>query len=125
MIDQKRGLRLAVLFAAAALFVGCAKYDHVAFTNVHGATDRADLGNEGITVVQGFAVAATSKAIDDDGDEMDDLTLHADDTAPLGVAPGPEASTYVFYGRSVGNGVIRVRIDGDQVATIPVTVVAQ
>lgn len=123
MVDYMR--TLCVPLCLVALLGGCAKYDHVAFSNEKGATDRGDLSNESISIVQGFAVASTALAIDSDGDEMDGLTLHADDAAPLGVAPGPDEKSYVFYARAVGNGVVRVRIDGDQVATIPVTVLPQ
>lgn len=123
VIDYMR--RLAFGLGLAALLGGCAKFDHVAFSDVKGATDRGDLANEAITMVDGYALAGKAIAIDSDGDEMDDLTLHADDTAPVGVAPGPDAQTYVFYARSVGNGVVRVRVDGEQVATIPVTVLPQ
>jgi len=114
-----------VAFATAAGLAGCAEYDHMRFTDVQGATDRADLSNEGITLVHGFAVAARGAAYDSDDDVLANLTLHTDDSAPIGIAPGPNAGTYVFYGRTVGTGQLRVRIDGDQVATIPVTVVAQ
>ena len=123
MIDKAD--RLALFLLLSAVFTGCAEYDHVVFSDIHGATDRAALANEGITLVQGYAVAATSKAIDSNNDEMDDLTLHSDDSAPIGVAPGPDSGTYVFYGRTVGTGIIRVRVEGDQVATIPITVVPQ
>lgn len=123
MVDYKR--KLAFGLCLVALLGGCAKFDRVVFSDVKGATDRGDLANEGITLVDGYAVAGTAVALDTDGDEMDDLTLHSDDGAPVGVAPGPDAKTYVFYARGVGNGVVRVRVDGEQVRSIPVTVLAQ
>lgn len=123
VVDHIR--RLAAFLVLAASLGGCAKFDRVVFRDVKGATDRADLANEGITLVDGYAVAGTAVALDSDGDEMDDLTLHSDDGAPVGVAPGPDPKTYVFYARSVGNGVVRVRVEGDQVRSIPVTVLPQ
>lgn len=123
VVDYVRKLLVGVLLAGS--LGGCAKFDHVAFSDVKGATDRAELSGAGITIVDGYAVAGTAVAIDSDGDPMEELTLHADEGGVIGVAPGPDEKTYVFFARGVGNGVIRVRVEGDQVGTIAVNVVAQ
>lgn len=123
-----RFARQALVAVVALLAVGvsaCSSYDHLTLTEPKGAVDKAALDPAGITLVEGYAVSATGLAFDEDDKQLDDLSLHADDTGPIGVAPGPTENTFVFYGRHAGDGVVRVRVGGDQVATIPVTVSAQ
>lgn len=122
---------LALLALLTAAMPGCFEYDHLELCRVEGTGVSLD----GITLDRGAVAAFRIIPVDDDGKVRKDRSVVATsgDPAVLGVdrlayhvtfcrGPGDNRWYLAIWGVSRGETMLHVRVDGEEVATIPVHV---
>lgn len=99
------------------------RFDHFEYSEISVAPSTAKLEPNSVTLAEGVAVKALVKAIDERGKNMSALDLESGDPTVVGVEPGPEAGSFVFYAGSIGATELHVISDETQVGSVPVQVV--
>lgn len=120
-----RRLAAVGLLAHAALLCGCKPhYDRLQILFLSGDGQRA---HDRIEVVEGQAAVIEVRPVSDNPYEeyeaFDLVELDAFDEDTMFVAPATEYDQFVLGGASLGQTVIRVRINGEQVDTLDAAVV--
>lgn len=116
--------RLALLLGVAALG-GCKPhYDGLQIRFLFGEGQHA---HDRLEIVEGQAVIIEVTPVSDnpyeDYEEFDLVDLESFNEDTLFVAPAPEYDQFVLGGAGLGQTVIRVRVDGEQVDTLDAAVV--
>ena len=133
-------MKKTLLAAFSLLAIGCADNNHVEFEHLTSAPGNADVFENEIQIEEGLAVAVVAKPVDDDRERLEldtEVVLVSDDEQVLGIARLEHDSeeqddradsmqrgdwAFVIFGRSVGNTVVEVFIDGEREQEIPAMV---
>jgi hypothetical protein len=128
---------LSAFVVAVAGSLGCDSFSHIEFRQRTSPPLETSLAFEGITIHAGTTVAAVAVPMDDDEQKEDEtiVELEAINSGVLGVSRTAEGAdedapphtrwTFVLWGVAPGTTSVIVRIDEEEEAEIPATVVEQ
>ena len=133
-------MKKVILAAFSLLAIGCADHNQVEFEHLTDAPGTASIFEDEIQIEEGLAVAVVAKPVDDDRERLGldtEVVLMSNDQQVLGISrlefdeeeqeDRSESMQrgdwgFVIFGRSVGNTVVEVFIDGEREQEIPAMV---